>query len=58
MTRAGSCSLILATIVGLIANALYTGFVVDLVADVRADGRRDMSAGQLHLRRPRTRSAD
>jgi hypothetical protein len=38
---------LLASVVGLIANALYTGFVVELVADVRADGRRDFTAGQL-----------
>ena len=43
----GFVLLILATAVSLIANALYTGYVVELVADVRADGRRDFSAGQL-----------
>ena len=43
----GFILVLLATIVGLIANALYAGFVVNLVADVRRDGRRDMSAGEL-----------
>jgi hypothetical protein len=43
----GLVLLLLASIVSLIANALYTGFVVELVADVRADGRRDFTAGQL-----------
>lgn len=43
----GLVLILIASIVGLIANALYTGFVVELVADVRADGRRDMTAGQL-----------
>ncbi len=38
---------LLATAVGLVATALYTGFVVKLVEDVRADGRRDLSAGDL-----------
>lgn len=38
---------LLATIVSLVANAFYAGFVVNLVADVRRDGRRDMSAGEL-----------
>ena len=38
---------VLASIVNLIANALYTGFVVNVVADVRADGRRDLTAGEL-----------
>lgn len=38
---------LLATVVSLIATALYTGFVVKLVEDVRADGRRDNSAGDL-----------
>jgi hypothetical protein len=37
---------LLATVVSLIAQALYTGFVVRLVEDVR-DGRRDMTAGQM-----------
>jgi MFS family permease len=38
---------LIASIVGLIASALYTGFVVNLVADIRADGRRDLSAGEM-----------
>jgi hypothetical protein len=38
---------VLASIVNLIANALYTGFVVNVVADVRADGRRDLTTGEL-----------
>ncbi len=38
---------LLATAVSLVATALYTGFVVKLVEDVRADGRRDLSAGDL-----------
>src|SRR4051794_33932805 len=33
-------------VVGLIATAIYTGFVVKLVEDVR-DGRRDSSTGEL-----------
>ncbi len=37
---------LLATIVGLTAVALFTGFVVKLVEDVR-DGRRDFTAGEL-----------
>jgi len=37
---------LLATVVSLTGTALYTGFVVKLVEDVR-DGRRDMSAGEL-----------
>ncbi len=43
----GLVLILLASIVGLIAQALYTGFVVSLVADVRAGGGRDMTAGQL-----------
>ena len=38
---------LVATVIGLVANALYTGFVVKLVADIRADGRRDMTATEL-----------
>ncbi len=38
---------LIASIVGLIASALYTGFVVNLVADIRADGRRDLTAGEM-----------
>jgi hypothetical protein len=37
----------IASIVSIIASVLYTGFVVNLVSDVRRDGRRDMTAGQL-----------
>jgi hypothetical protein len=37
---------LLGWVVGLAATALYTGFVVKLVEDVR-DGRRDFSAGEL-----------
>ncbi len=37
---------LLAALVSLVANALYTGYVVTLVQDVR-DGKRDFSAGQL-----------
>jgi len=37
---------IVAAIVGLVAVTLFTGMVVELVADVQ-DGRRDASAGQL-----------
>jgi hypothetical protein len=36
----------IATIVSLVATTLFTGMVVELVADVR-DGRRDSSIGQL-----------
>ena len=34
-------------IIAMIAQALYTGFVVTLVEDVRADGTRDMGAGEM-----------
>ena len=37
---------VIASIIGLIASTLYTGFVVTLVADVR-DGRQDFSVGQM-----------
>ncbi len=37
---------LLAAIVGLVATTLFTGMVVELVADVR-DGRRDAGVGQL-----------
>jgi hypothetical protein len=43
----GVVLVLIASVVGLIANALYTGFVVELVADVRADGRRDLTATEL-----------
>lgn len=42
----GALMQILAWIVQLIGTALYTGFVVRLVQDVR-DGRRDMTVGEL-----------
>jgi hypothetical protein len=37
---------LLGSLVSLVAGALFTGFVVSLVADVR-DGRRDFTAGEL-----------
>ena len=37
---------LVASIVGLVASALFTGFVVTLVADVR-DGKRDFTVGEL-----------
>ena len=37
---------LIGTVVSLVATALYTGFVVKLVQDVR-DGRRDFSVGEL-----------
>ena len=40
---ASRCS---AEIVALVATTLFTGMVVELVADVQ-DGRRDATAGQL-----------
>jgi hypothetical protein len=43
----GFVLLTLSSIVSIVAGVLYTGFVVNLVADVRRDGRRDMTAGQL-----------
>jgi len=42
----GLILILISTAVGLIAQALYTGFVVTLVDDVR-DGRRDQSAGEM-----------
>ena len=42
----GALAQFLAWIVQLIGTALYTGFVVRLVQDVR-DGRRDMTVGEL-----------
>ena len=38
---------LVASIVVLAGQALYTGFVVRLVADVRAGGRRNMTTGEL-----------
>jgi hypothetical protein len=37
---------LVAALVSLVANALFTGYVVSLVQDIR-DGRRDFTAGQL-----------
>jgi hypothetical protein len=37
---------LVALVIGLVANTLFTGMVVELVADVQ-DGRRDASVGQL-----------
>lgn len=42
----GIAGSLLSSIINLIAAALYTGFVVKLVEDIR-DGRRDFSAGEL-----------
>jgi len=42
----GLILLLVAGLISLVAHALYTGFVVTLVHDVR-DGRRDYSAGEL-----------
>jgi len=41
-----AAALLLALVVSLVAETLFTGMVVELVADVQ-DGRRDSSAGQL-----------
>jgi hypothetical protein len=46
LTDAGSGLRLLALLVSLIATTLFTGMVVELVADVQ-DGRRDASPGQL-----------
>jgi len=46
LLRAGGGGLaLLATLIGLIATTLFTGMVVELVADVQ-DGRRDATPGQ------------
>src|ERR1700686_4389768 len=37
---------LLAVLIGLVATTLFTGMVVELVADVQ-DGRRDATVGQL-----------
>jgi hypothetical protein len=37
---------LVALVIGLVANTLFTGMVVELVADIQ-DGRRDASVGQL-----------
>ncbi|HEY4452659.1 MAG TPA: hypothetical protein VGN13_13825 [Solirubrobacteraceae bacterium] len=46
LTNAGSGTQFLALLIGLVATTLFTGMVVELVADVQ-DGRRDASPGQL-----------
>jgi len=46
LTHAGAGLRFVALLISLIATTLFTGMVVELVADVR-DGRRDSSAGQL-----------
>lgn len=44
---AGFVGALLGAVVNLIATALFTGFVVRVVEDVRADGRRDLRVGDL-----------
>jgi hypothetical protein len=46
LIAAGAGAALLAELISLIAGMLFTGMVVELVADVR-DGRRDSSPGQL-----------
>jgi hypothetical protein len=46
LVTAASGLALVATILSLVATTLFTGMVVELVADVR-DGRRDSSIGQL-----------
>lgn len=46
LTNAGTGLRFIALLISLVATTLFTGMVVELVADVR-DGRRDSSAGQL-----------
>ena len=46
LLQASSGLALLATLIGLIATTLFTGMVVELVADVQ-DGRRDATPGQL-----------
>jgi hypothetical protein len=46
LLRASSGLALVATLIGLIATTLFTGMVVELVADVQ-DGRRDATPGQL-----------
>src|ERR1700684_4689723 len=43
---AGHCLASIAFLISFVAGALFTGMIVELVADVQ-DGRRDHSAGQL-----------
>jgi hypothetical protein len=45
-TSGSGGALLLALVISLVAETLFTGMVVELVADVQ-DGRRDASAGQL-----------
>ena len=46
LTSASSGLVVLGTVLGLVAQFLYTGYVVELVQDIR-DGRRDQSVGEL-----------
>lgn len=46
LTAAAPGLFVLSFLIGLVANALFTGMVVGLVADLQ-DGRRDASVGQL-----------
>jgi len=46
LVRSGNGLALLAELVGLVATWLFTGMVVELVADVQ-DGRRDATPGQL-----------
>jgi Uncharacterised protein family (UPF0259) len=46
LLRASSGLALLSTLIGLIATTLFTGMVVELVADIQ-DGRRDATPGQL-----------
>jgi hypothetical protein len=46
LLRASSGLALVATLIGLIATTLFTGMVVELVADVQ-DGRREATPGQL-----------
>jgi hypothetical protein len=46
LVKASSGLALIATLIGLVATTLFTGMVVELVADVQ-DGRRDATPGQL-----------
>ncbi len=46
LSREGALLALVATVVSMIAHALFTGYVVKLVQDVR-DGRRDDTVGEL-----------
>jgi hypothetical protein len=46
LVAAGPGTALLAEVISLVAGTLFTGMVVELVADVQ-DGRRDATAGQL-----------